>query len=193
MCIRDRVSVVLSGMSNEEQIAKNLEYASRSKAGMFSAEDVYKRQGIIFTIDDIYSFSSKFREVLLCSVPQSLPDFRLKGLYNFTVKSATAFNSKFEMCYDEVKYLKDEDYRIVIFGGGESRCQRIASELSDRGINAALVGEGQEFVPVKGGVYICRGRLSTGFEDVYKRQQPFMAGICAANVLTVVSQALPQS
>ena len=68
------------------------------------------------------------------------------------------------MFYDEVKYLKDEDYRIVIFGGGESRCQRIASELSDRGINAALVGEGQEFVPVKGGVYICRGRLSKGFE-----------------------------
>lgn len=140
------------------------EFAESMKERLQSGYILPKQTGIIFTIDDIYSFSSKFREVLLCSVPQSLPDFRLKGLYNFTVKSSTAFNSKFEMFYDEVKYLKDEDYRIVIFGGGESRCFRIASELSDRGINAALVGEGQEFVPVKGGVYICRGRLSKGFE-----------------------------
>ena len=41
----------------------------------------------IYGIDDIYSFSSKFREVLLCAVTQSITDFKIKAIANFKVKS----------------------------------------------------------------------------------------------------------
>ena len=50
------VSIVLSGMSTEEQIADNLAYAARSSAGMFSEEDnkvIEKVQGIFASYDTI--------------------------------------------------------------------------------------------------------------------------------------------
>ncbi len=123
-----------------------------------------KQMGLIYDINDIYSFSSKFREVLFCAVTQSVPDFRLKGLASFSVKASSAFNNRYDLFYDEIKYLKDEGYRTIIFGGGESRCKRIATELEEKGITAALIEENAEFVPAFGGVYICRGNLSRGFE-----------------------------
>lgn len=140
------------------------EYSESMKERLERGYILPKQTGLIFNINDIYAYSSKFREVLFCGVTQSVPDFKIKGISTFAVKASAAFNNKFELFYDEVKYLKGEGYRTVIFGGGESRCERISRELASHGIEAALISEGADFSPAKGGVYICRGKLSKGFE-----------------------------
>lgn len=40
----------------------------------------------------------------------------------------------------------------------------MARELNEHGVEAALVAPDRDFVPVSGGVYVCRGKLSKGFE-----------------------------
>ena len=140
------------------------EFAESMKERLERGYILPRQTEIIFRPEDIYSFSSKFTETLLCSVPQSLPDFRLKGIFGFTVKASPAFNGRFELFYDEIKYLKDDGYRVLIFGGGESRRKRIASEMEERGLNPALISDGQEFKPAGGAVYVCGGRISRGFE-----------------------------
>lgn len=140
------------------------EFSESMKERLQNGYILPRQTELIFDIYDIYGFSSKFREVLFCAVTQSVPDFRIKGIAGFSVKASSAFNNRYDLFYDEIRYLRDEGYRTIIFGGGESRCERIASELMDKGINAAVMAENKEFVPVKGGVYVCRGKLSKGFE-----------------------------
>lgn len=140
------------------------EFSESMKERLNSGYILPKQINMIFDINDIYAASSKFREILFCAVSQNVPDFTLKGLTNFSVKSSSSFNNRYDMFYDEIEYLKKEEYRIIIFGGGESRCQRIASELIEHNINVALIDEGRDFIPVAGNVYVCKGKISKGFE-----------------------------
>lgn len=140
------------------------EFAESVKSRLQSGYILPRQAELIFDINDIYSFSSKFREVLFCAVTQSVPDFKIKGISNFAVKASAAFNNKYEMFYEEIKFLKNEGYRIIIFGGGESRCERVVRELNEHGVEAADVAADSDFLPVSGGVYVCRGKLSKGFE-----------------------------
>ena len=140
------------------------QYSESMKERLLNGYILPKQTKLIFDENEIYSFASKFRQVLSCSVTQSIPGFKLKGIFDFAVKASTSFNGKYNLFCDEIKFLKDEGYRIIILGGGESRCKRIHNELMDREISSALVGEGEDFEPVRGGVYICRGKISKGFE-----------------------------
>lgn len=140
------------------------EFESSLKERLKKGYILPKQMDIIYDLNDIYLFSSKFREVLMCSVAQVIPDFKIKAISSFTVKSSSAFNNKFDLFYDEVKYLKDDNYRVIIFGGGESRCDRIAREMRDRGIEAVLIDFNKEFIPATGSVYVCHGKFSKGFE-----------------------------
>lgn len=100
------------------------EFAESMKSRLQSGYILPKQMELIFNIDDVYRFSSKFREVLFCAVAQNISDFKIKGISNFSVKASAAFNNQYEMFYDEIKFLKNGGYRVIIFGGGESRCER---------------------------------------------------------------------
>lgn len=140
------------------------EFESSMKERMEKGYILPKQTHLIFGMDDIFLFSSKFREVLLCGVTQSIQDFKIKAIATFTVKATASFNNKFDLFYEEIKYLKKENYRVVVFGGGESRCERIVREMNETGIEAALIDCSKDFVPPKGSICVCHGKLSKGFE-----------------------------
>ncbi len=140
------------------------EFESSMKERLKKGYILPKQMDLIFDLNDIYLFSSKYREVLMCSVAQSIPDFKIKAISSFTVKSSASFNNKYDLFYDEIKFLKNDNYRVVVFGGGESRCERIAREMHENGIEAILTDYKKDFIPAKGSVYICHGKLSKGFE-----------------------------
>ncbi len=140
------------------------EFAESMKERLQSGYILPEQTKLLFDLNDIYGFTSKFREVLFCAVPQSIPDFKIKGITSFSVKASLSFNNKYDLFYDEIKRLKDEGYRVIIFCGGESRCERVYSELLDKGISAALMSDNNDFNPVAGNVYVCRGKISKGFE-----------------------------
>ncbi len=104
------VSVVLSGMSDEEQIRQNLEYASRSSAGMFTAEDedVIKRvQGIFNSYDTISCTGCSY--CLPCPKNVGIP-------YNFVVYNNYKTGRPFE---DEKKRYNEW---VTVFGQKASAC-----------------------------------------------------------------------
>lgn len=140
------------------------EFESSMKERLKKGYILPKQMDLIFDLNDIYLFSSRYREVLMCSVAQSIPDFKIKAISSFTVKSSASFNNKYDLFYDEIKFLKNDNYRVVVFGGGESRCERIAREMHENGIEAILTDYKKDFIPAKGSVYICHGKLSKGFE-----------------------------
>lgn len=140
------------------------EFESSMKERLKKGYILPKQMNLIFDLNDIYLFSSKHKEILMCSVAQVIPDFKIKAISSFSVKSSSSFNNKYDLFYEEIKYLKNEGYRIIVFGGGESRCERIAREMQDNGIECVLTDYKNDFIPVIGSVYVCHGKLSKGFE-----------------------------
>lgn len=119
------VSVVLSGMSNEEQIAQNLEYASRSKAGMFSAEDekvIEKVQAVFNSYDTVPCTGCSY--CLPCPKGVGIP-------YNFVVYNNYKTGSSFE---EEQKRYNEW---VPMFGQKASACVacRKCEEICPQHIN----------------------------------------------------------
>lgn len=104
------VSIVLSGMSNEEQIAQNLEYASRSSAGMFTKEDeevIEKVQGVFASYDTVPCTGCSY--CLPCPKGVGIP-------YNFVVYNNYKTGSPFE---EEKKRYNEW---VPMFGQKASAC-----------------------------------------------------------------------
>ncbi len=104
------VSIVLSGMSTEEQIADNLAYAARSSAGMFSEEDnkvIEKVQGIFASYDTIPCTGCSY--CLPCPKGVGIP-------YNFLVYNNYKTDGNFEA--EKKRY---EEW-IPMFGQKASGC-----------------------------------------------------------------------
>lgn len=104
------VSIVLSGMSDEEQIAQNLEYASRSSAGMFTKEDeevIEKVQGVFASYDTVPCTGCSY--CLPCPKGVGIP-------YNFVVYNNYKTGSPFE---EEKKRYNEW---VPMFGQKASAC-----------------------------------------------------------------------
>ncbi len=104
------VSVVLSGMSNEEQIAQNLEYAARSSEGMLEGEGlkiIEKAQEIFAGYDTIPCTGCSY--CLPCPKGVGIP-------YNFLVYNNYKTDGSFE--YEKARY----NEWVPMFGQKASAC-----------------------------------------------------------------------
>lgn len=107
---RPEVSVVLSGMGSEEQIKQNIEFASRSHAGMFSQADekvIEKAQEIFASYDTIPCTGCSY--CLPCPKGVGIP-------YNFVVYNNYQTNNNYEQ--------EKERYKswVTMFGKQASEC-----------------------------------------------------------------------
>ncbi|MBD9220543.1 MAG: aldo/keto reductase [Clostridiales bacterium] len=107
---RPEVSVVLSGMGSEEQIKQNIEFASRSHAGMFSPADkkvIEKAQEIFASYDTIPCTGCSY--CLPCPKGVGIP-------YNFVVYNNYQTNNNYEQ--------EKERYKswVTMFGKQASEC-----------------------------------------------------------------------
>jgi transcription-repair coupling factor (superfamily II helicase) len=67
---------------------------------------------------------------------------------------------------EDLKYMCDRGYRILFLAGGQTRCERIFTELTDHKVHAALVDSVEGTELQKGVVYVTRGSLTNGFEYI---------------------------
>lgn len=119
------VSVVLSGMSDEEQIAQNMEYAARSSAGMFDKED----EKVIEKVQDIFA---SYDTVPCTGCSYCLPCPKGVGIpYNFVVYNNYKTGSSFE---EEKKRYNEW---VPMFGQKASACVacRKCEEICPQHIN----------------------------------------------------------
>ena len=107
---RPEVSVVLSGMGSEEQIKQNIEFASRSHAGMFSPADekvIEKAQEIFASYDTIPCTGCSY--CLPCPKGVGIP-------YNFVVYNNYQTNNNYEQ--EKERY----ESWVTMFGKQASEC-----------------------------------------------------------------------
>lgn len=87
---------------------------------------------------------------------------RLSHLYNFNLKRDSAWNGDMNTLCEDLEHIKATKGTAVILCGEKRAADVVIRDLSERGINAAFLGEDETVSG--GGIYVRTGGLSAGFE-----------------------------
>ena len=152
-------------MQRIKQRAENLfkEFSESIKSRMEKGYILPEMANVIYDYTESVKMAESYCEVIMSSIAGSLPDFNIKSIVDFSVRSTESFNNKVEYFADEVKRLKESEYCVLILSSAESRGERIVRELYDFGIEAAFVLNPWEVDLKAGTVTVSRGNLGKGF------------------------------
>ncbi|MCR5733566.1 MAG: transcription-repair coupling factor [Lachnospiraceae bacterium] len=122
-----------------------------------------KQTKLLFSVSEIFNEISKRHTVALCSLPLSKSVCRTISHYSLVTKAVNSYNNSFETLTDDLKRLKKNKYRVVIFSASRTRAKRLCEDLFDNELTA-FYSENleRELQPME--VMITYGRLRQGFE-----------------------------
>ena len=101
--------------------------------------------------------------VATAALSYNCPDLSPKHLISLTAKTLQSYSGNLEFLFDDLAFWKRNQYRIVVLLGGEAKLENLARELSDRGVEAAVV-PALEKPPEPGQILLSCGTLAKGFE-----------------------------
>lgn len=138
---------------------------SESMTGRISSGYLLPAQkNVLFSYHEILKFASSYSQILLSTIAQSTTNFKPKDILQFTVKQTPSFQQRMDLFCDEIKYLKKENFRILILAGGQTRSERLVKELYEYGIEAAFAPDLDNVTLHKGTVTVSKGKLKAGFQ-----------------------------
>ncbi len=93
---------------------------------------------------------------------QSGYDFPLSELVSFTAKQLSLWNGSLRYIKDDLDAYSERDYTTVILAGTQKGAENLTDNLIKENYPAKLISASSDIVP--GGLYVCPGALSSGFE-----------------------------
>ncbi len=122
------------------------------------------QKNIVYDYENIVKFSEKFDRAVLTSITTRIYDFNFKDIIDLKTGLQPSFRQQLDLFADEIKNLKKQNYKTIIYIGADVRCQRLKEELSERGIEASVVNELNFKSVLPKTVTICLGKISRGFK-----------------------------
>jgi len=126
-----------------------------------------EQMNMVLTYAQILRKAAKFPLVLLSAVTAAAPDFSLKGLVSFTVKSTAAPMGNLPMLYADLRYLLQSGHRVLFLSAQTSKGERFAGELNAQDIPAAFVKDLSDYEITPATVVVSKGSLHKGFTYQY--------------------------
>ncbi|WP_144428569.1 transcription-repair coupling factor [Defluviitalea phaphyphila] len=117
----------------------------------------------IFRYEDILYSIEPFDKVLMTMLTQSIKDFTIKEVVNFSVKPINSFYNKLDILEKDILFWKQRNFRIVILCGPKSKGDRLKKELAQKNIESSYKTDLSKPIQ-KGEVVIYSGSLHKGFE-----------------------------
>ncbi|HIT72465.1 transcription-repair coupling factor [Tyzzerella sp. An114] len=145
--------------------SKNIfdEYSESIKSRIEKGYLLPNQSTMVFDYHDILKFAEKKTQILFTTVTVNIKDFNIKDIINIAGKTSSSFSQRLDLFCDEISYLKNNGYRVLILAGAQTRCERFVRELSERGIESYYTTDFEGEIQ-KGSVAVMRGRLGKGFE-----------------------------
>ncbi len=148
-----------------EHIKTTTDELAESIKGRMSKGFMLPRQaGVVFPYQEIVSKAHSRKTVLFTTLTHSVKDFTVKEVISFDVHSTGVFNNQINLFIDDLKFWRDNEYRILILAGGEVRGQRLSEEITEHGLTAVYYDNltGVKLKP--GQIAITSGSLNKGFQ-----------------------------
>ena len=118
---------------------------------------------LLFDYTALLQQAEGFASVLLSGLSQRAPHFHPKAQVNFAVRGTPAFQKRMDLFCEELAYLKQQKYRVLILAGSGTRAQRMAQELTEQNLPAVYIEDLDREQP-QGTIWMTKGALSRGFQ-----------------------------
>ena len=117
---------------------------------------------MVFSYAQILAQAEHFDCILLTSMTQTMKDFSVRFVSNFTVKSQSFF--QYAHLNDELQTWKKNEYQVLLLAGSKFQAQNLSDDIVKQGFSSRYC-ESLENVKLDPGVItVTRGALNSGFE-----------------------------
>ncbi len=122
-----------------------------------------KKQGeLIYNLDYVTEYIGEHFTVLQSIIPKAVRGFNTAAIVNFESKEPISFQGKIPALLEEIKYLKNQGYTIVLVERDEDTIMSLYKELSVADLEPMYLRYRENNLP-DGKVILVKGRLSEGF------------------------------
>ncbi len=98
----------------------------------------------------------------ISSLSHSCPGFAPSYLGSVTAKTVNVYRGKTDFMYEDLRYWKKNNYKIIMVLNGDAKVKNVLSSLSEEGIEASEGSRTSDFE--YGCIYVLNGALDRGFE-----------------------------
>lgn len=106
---------------------------------------------------------SNHRILCMSGISGSVPEFKPKRTFSLDARSLGGFQGKSELLLEALNHYQQMRYKTIILAGTTERAKKLQTRLEDDGISCSYQHNLSES-PTPGGVVICGGEISRGFE-----------------------------
>lgn len=117
----------------------------------------------LFSREEIFEELFDRKTVFLSTLESRLKELSKAQKHFLLSREIAGFGNSFENLCKMFKEWQEQDYRIILLSGTETKGKNVCKELEKEGIKCIYVDE-LERIPNKGSTYVLRGNLSGGFE-----------------------------
>ncbi|MBQ3573397.1 MAG: hypothetical protein IJA16_02230, partial [Clostridia bacterium] len=105
----------------------------------------------------------KNRVVCMSGISRSFAEFKAEKTYSFSARSLGGFAGKPELMREAVEHYRTNNYKTIILAGTAERAKTLQRRLEEDSLPCSYQGS-LEKLPLPGGVVVCGGSLTRGFE-----------------------------
>ncbi|MDR2903992.1 MAG: transcription-repair coupling factor, partial [Clostridiales bacterium] len=120
--------------------------------------------GLVFSYADILHKTKNHQQILLAMLTYNVRDFVLGGTYSFEVKSSGVIKQRIDMLEEDLRYFRDQNYRVILLAGAKTRAERLSAELREQGFLTVYHDTFDNVSLAPGVVALSKGSLLKGFE-----------------------------
>ena len=106
---------------------------------------------------------TKKRVVCMSGISRSFAEFKAEKTYSFSARSLGGFAGKPELVREAVEHYRKNKYKTIILAGTAERAKTLQSRLEEDSLPCSYQSR-LEKLPSPGGVVVCGGALTRGFE-----------------------------
>lgn len=150
------------------RISERLEAIDRDRSTLLC--DMYERGDIPYASGEFtlpYSSAvrrmSKNKVICMSGISHSSADFKPKRTFSLGSRSLGGFQGKSELLIEALEHYRQTRYKTIILAGTTERARNLQTRLEEDGIPCSYQPALSE-LPAPGGVVICGGSISRGFE-----------------------------
>mgnify|MGYP001437816159 CR=1 FL=1 len=139
------------------------EFREHFKDLLMKGEVLPEQADLLTGCDEIFAGINDYRGMALLSLPRGNLGFEPKRIFTISARTIPAYQGKWELLADDLRFWKERNYSIILLSGSSSKAENLADGLLDYGLEA-LVTENIYGDVKPGQVVIVPASLSKGFE-----------------------------
>lgn len=165
---KDKTLIFIDELDKTYEKAKHIEdeffesIEARINSGQIDKDEIPN----LYSTQEIFELLSKRELVLLSLIKQSSNILTIDEVISINTRQVKSYKNTFETLIKDLKKLKKEKYRVVLFTASKSRAKRLALDLRQYDLLAFEADKKEDIELMPSEILVAYGNIQKGFEYI---------------------------